>query len=127
MLAAFLGEQRRVGVELVNQIVAEMREELSRRARIAAHQAAPFAGLGHFSGRYTGGLFWRFTFAPGVDVIRLYQAAKERNVLVSPGWVFRCGAEAGAPEDGWMRVNVSCCEGNTLSRVLELLRVTATR
>ncbi len=27
MLAAFLGEQRRVGVELVNQIVAEMREE----------------------------------------------------------------------------------------------------
>ena len=27
MLAAFLGEQRRVGVELVNQIVSEMREE----------------------------------------------------------------------------------------------------
>lgn len=107
--------------------LAEMREELSRRARIAAHQAAPFASLGHFSGRYTGGLFWRFTFAPGVDVIRLYQAAKERNVLVSPGWVFRCGAEAGAPEDGWMRVNVSCCEGNTLSRVLELLRMTAAR
>jgi DNA-binding transcriptional MocR family regulator len=102
--------------------LAEMREELSRRSRIAAHQAAPFDRLGRFHGPYTGGLFWRFEFADGVDAMRLYRAAREENVLVSPGWFFRSDAVDGARADAWMRVNVSCCEGGTLTQVLELLR-----
>jgi DNA-binding transcriptional MocR family regulator len=105
--------------------LAEMRDELSRRARIAAHQGAPFASLGGFSGPYTGGLFWRFDLAPAVDPMALYRAARERNVLISPGWFFREGAEDRAAADAWMRVNVSCCEGATLTRVLETLREVA--
>jgi len=46
-------------------------------------------------------------------------------VLISPGWFFREGAEDGAAADAWMRVNVSCCEGTTLTRVLETLREVA--
>ena len=99
-----------------------MRDELSRRARIAAHQGAGFAELGRFSGPYTGGLFWRFELAPGLDAMALYRGARERNVLISPGWFFRSEAEESAAADAWMRVNVSCCEGTTLTRVLETLR-----
>src|SRR5262249_33820650 len=62
--------------------LAEMREELSRRSRIAAHQGAPFERLGRFHGPYTGGLFLRFEFAEGVDAMHLYREARERNVLV---------------------------------------------
>jgi DNA-binding transcriptional MocR family regulator len=103
--------------------LVEVREELGRRARIAAHQSEPFAGLGRFTSHYTGGLFWRFDFAKGVDAMALYRAARERNVLVSPGVFFRSDDE---PDDGerdaWMRVNVSLCEATTLTRALGILR-----
>ena len=105
--------------------LVEVREELSRRARIAAHQAAAFPELGRFAGPYTGGLFWRFELAPGLDAMALYRAARAANVLVSPGWFFRSDAEPGAAADAWMRVNVSCCEGTTLTRALEVLRAAA--
>lgn len=41
MLAAFLGEQRRVGVELVNQIVSEMREEQVTPTAVATSEMPP--------------------------------------------------------------------------------------
>lgn len=44
MLAAFLGEQRRVGVELVNQIVSEMREEQVTPTALTT-AAAPVDGV----------------------------------------------------------------------------------
>jgi len=44
MLAAFLGEQRRVGVELVNQIVSEMREEQVTPTAATPSSAMPAAG-----------------------------------------------------------------------------------
>jgi putative secretion ATPase (PEP-CTERM system associated) len=44
MLAAFLGEQRRVGVELVNQIVSEMREEQVTPTAATPSPAMPAAG-----------------------------------------------------------------------------------
>jgi DNA-binding transcriptional MocR family regulator len=103
--------------------LVEVREELGRRARIAAHQSEPFAGLGRFTAHYTGGLFWRFDFAKGLDAMALYRAAREHNVLVSPGVFFRSDDE---PDDGerdaWMRINVSLCEGTTLTRALAILR-----
>ena len=106
--------------------LVEVREELARRARIAGHQSEAFAALGHFASHYTGGLFWRFDFAPKIDAMALYRAARERNVLVSPGNFFRTDDE---PDDGvrdaWMRVNVSLCEGTTLTRVLGILRAAA--
>lgn len=47
-------------------------------------------------------------------------------MLVSPGNFFRTDDE---PDDGgrdaWMRVNVSLCEGTTLTRVLGILRAAA--
>ena len=100
----------------------EMREELSRRARIAEAQSAAFTSLGQFAGAYPGGLFWRFSFRPGVDAMRLYVAARRRNVLISPGAFFRF-EETGDVEtrDAWMRVNVSRCEGTTLQKVLTAL------
>lgn len=101
--------------------LGELREELSRRARIARHQAEAFAGLGRFSTPYTGGLFWRFDFAPGVDALALYKAAREQNLLVSPGCFFRSDGE-GAADDAWMRVNVSRCQGSVLTKALSLLR-----
>ena len=100
--------------------LAEMREELSRRARIAKLQSQPFARLGRFAGSFTGGLFWRFELAEGIDVMPLYRAAREANVLLSPGCYFHCDADPVAGRS-WMRVNVSRCEGDTLSRVLRLL------
>ena len=106
--------------------LVEMRDELARRARIAGHQSEPFASLGRFASLYTGGLFWRFDFAPKLDAMALYRAAREKNVLVSPGNFFRSDDE---PDDGgrdaWMRVNVSLCEGSTLTRVLSILRAAA--
>jgi DNA-binding transcriptional MocR family regulator len=103
--------------------LVEMREELSRRARIAEAQAAGFAGLGAFAGAYPGGLFWRFAFRPGIDAMRLYVAARSRNMLISPGAFFRF-EEAGDPavRDAWMRVNVSRCEGATLEKALAALQ-----
>jgi DNA-binding transcriptional MocR family regulator len=102
--------------------LTELREELGRRARIARHQSEPFADLGRFASPYTGGLFWRFDFAPGLDAMALYKAAKERNVLLSPGWFFRSESDEGRTDDRWMRVNVSRCETTVLTRVLTLLR-----
>ncbi|APR80074.1 Transcriptional regulator, GntR family domain / Aspartate aminotransferase [Minicystis rosea] len=102
--------------------LAEVRGELARRARIAKHQSEAFASLGRFATPYTGGLFWRFELAKGIDSMALYKAAREKNVLVSPGFFFRSdSAEIGA-EDAWMRVNVSRCEGNVLTRALQTLR-----
>jgi DNA-binding transcriptional MocR family regulator len=106
--------------------LVEMRDELARRARIARHQSEAFAGLGRFAQLFTGGLFWRFDFAPKLDAMALYRAARERNMLISPGCFFRTDGE---PDDGvrdaWMRVNVSLCEGTTLTRVLGILRAAA--
>jgi DNA-binding transcriptional MocR family regulator len=104
--------------------LTEVREELARRARIARHQAEPFGDLGRFASAYTGGLFWRFELAPGLDAMALYQAAREKNVLLSPGAFFRIEPDGGgsAREDAWMRVNVSRCEGSVLTQVLQLLR-----
>jgi GntR family transcriptional regulator of abcA and norABC len=103
--------------------LTELREELGRRARIARHQSEAFASLGRFASPFTGGLFWRFEFAPTIDAMALYRAARERNVLVSPGCFFRTDDEPGGAErDAWMRVNVSRCEGNTLTKVLGILR-----
>lgn len=106
--------------------LAEVRDELARRARIARHQAEPFAALGRFASTYSGGLFWRFDFAPRVDAMALYRAARDANVLVSPGCFFRSDDDAGGgARDGWMRVNVSRCEGGTLTKVLGVLRAAA--
>jgi DNA-binding transcriptional MocR family regulator len=52
----------------------------------------------------------------------LYKAAKQRNVLLSPGWFFRSESDDGRADDRWMRVNVSRCETTVLTRVLTLLR-----
>lgn len=102
--------------------LTELREELGRRARIARHQSEPFSDIGRFAPPYTGGLFWRFDFAPGLDAMTLYKAAKERNVLLSPGWFFRSESDEGRADDRWMRVNVSRCEATVLTRVLTILR-----
>lgn len=102
--------------------LVEMREELWRRARIAEAQAASFAHLGRFTGEYSGGLFWQFRFRSGVDVMRLYVAARRRNMLISPGAFFRFEeSNDGETRDAWMRVNVSRCEGATLATVLGAL------
>jgi len=98
----------------------EMREELGRRVRIAGHEAKAFEKLGRFTGTYTGGLFHRFDFREGFDVMKLYQAAREADVLLSPGHLFRT-VEGSAKDDAWMRVNVSRCEPTVLAKVLRIL------
>lgn len=100
--------------------LAEVRDELGRRARIAKLQSQPFARLGRFVASFTGGLFWTFELAPGIDVMSLYRAAREANILISPGSFFRCEPGPGSA-DSWMRVNVSRCEGDALAKVLRLL------
>lgn len=100
----------------------EMRDELSRRARIAKVQSARFASLGRFASPYAGGLFWRFQFRPDVQPMQLYVAARQRNVLISPGAFFRVEPTERDASDAWMRVNVSRCEGTALERVLTTLR-----
>ncbi len=106
--------------------LAEMRDELGRRARIAKLQSQPFAKLGRFRAEFSGGLFWRFELAAGIDMMRLYHRAREANVLLSPGSFFFHDNEACSPADeSWMRVNVSRCEGDTLSKVLRLLGAAA--
>jgi DNA-binding transcriptional MocR family regulator len=115
--------------------LTELREELARRARIARHQADAFADLGRFAGSYTGGLFWRFELAPGLDAMALYRAAREENLLISPGGFFRTEPECAPreairerdPRDAWMRVNVSRCEGTALTQALQILRGIAGR
>jgi DNA-binding transcriptional MocR family regulator len=102
--------------------LTELREELGRRARIARHQSDAFAGVGRFAGPYTGGLFWRFELAPGIDAMALYKAAREKNVLLSPGYFFRSEGDDVGRDDAWMRVNVSRCEGSVLTQVLQLLQ-----
>lgn len=100
--------------------LAEVRAELSRRARIARVQAAPFASVGRFRGSYRGGLFWQLELAEGLDAMALYRAAREREVLLSPGCYFHC-EEPPAPRANWLRINVSRCEGDALARTLRLL------
>jgi DNA-binding transcriptional MocR family regulator len=107
--------------------LAEMRDELGRRARIAKVQSEPFARLGRFAGPYTGGLFWRFEFADRVDPMALYHAGRRENVLVSPGCFFRNEAPTGDRGDAWMRVNISRCEGTLLTRALKKLEAAANR
>ena len=63
------------------------------------------------------------TFALGL-VLRyspLYRAARARNLLVSPGCYFRPVEDDSRADDRWMRVNVSRCEGTTLTQALKLL------
>ncbi len=55
--------------------LVEMRDEIARRARIARHQSEAFAGLGRFAQAFSGGLFWRFDFAPKLDATALYRVA----------------------------------------------------
>jgi DNA-binding transcriptional MocR family regulator len=106
--------------------LAEVREELARRARIALVQSQPFAHLGRFVASFSGGIFWRFEFAEGIDPMALYQAAKRENLLISPGAFFRIEAAPETPrEDAWMRVNVSRCEGDVLARALRVLSAAA--
>lgn len=100
--------------------LGEMREELSRRARIAQHEVRSFDRLGRFAGAFGGGLFQRFDFRAGIDVARLYERAREADVLLSPGHLFRPDPQA-TGDDAWMRVNVSRCEPTVLSKVLRLL------
>jgi DNA-binding transcriptional MocR family regulator len=100
--------------------LVELREELCRRARIARREAEAFTALGRFSGAFTGGLFHRFDFAEGIDAMALYRAAREENVLLSPGYFFRT-IEGSASDDAWMRVNVSRCEPTVLAKVLRML------
>jgi DNA-binding transcriptional MocR family regulator len=107
--------------------LAEMREELTRRARIARIQSEPFSSLGRFAGSYTGGIFWRFEFADRIDPMAVYHAGRAENVLVSPGCFFRSDAQAGDRSDAWMRVNISRCEGNLLTKALRLLQSAAKR
>ncbi|HEU4407330.1 MAG TPA: PLP-dependent aminotransferase family protein [Polyangiaceae bacterium] len=107
--------------------LAEMREELGRRARIARVQSEPFAKLGRFAGPYTGGLFWRFEFEGRVDPMALYHAGRRENLLVSPGCFFRNEAAEGDRRDAWMRVNISRCEGALLTRALKILEAAANR
>lgn len=110
--------------------LAQVRDELGRRARAAHQQSAAFAALGRFVHRYEGGLFWRFSLDPGVDMDRLYEEARARNVLLSSGSFFLpAGLPAGPPQVdvSWMRVNVSRCEGTALARTLGVLRELATR
>jgi DNA-binding transcriptional MocR family regulator len=102
--------------------LAEMRDELGRRAQIARVQAGPFGRLGRFAGPYAGGLFWRFQLDPSIDEMRLYAAARQQNVLISPGAFFHHEEPAVTLGQPWMRVNVSQCEGTTLTRVLTTLR-----
>ena len=48
--------------------------------------------------------------------MKLYVAARNRNVLISPGAFFRVHGEADEDaRDPWMRVNVSRCEGPALA------------
>jgi DNA-binding transcriptional MocR family regulator len=107
--------------------LSELREELGRRARIARHQSEAFAAVGRFASPYTGGLFWRFELAPGLDAMKLYAAAREKNVLISPGCFFRSEADDAGRDDAWMRINVSRCEGSVLTQVLQLLQGIAGR
>jgi len=102
--------------------MAEMREELSRRARIAKMQSEPFGGLGRFAGTFTGGLFWRFEFAQGIEPMVLYRTARQENMLISPGCYFRPAEDATGAVDGWMRVNITRCEGSTLTQALKRLK-----
>jgi DNA-binding transcriptional MocR family regulator len=101
--------------------LVEMREELGRRARIARSQAEPFQALGRFASPYAGGLFQRFDFAPDKDAMDLYRRARQKNLLVSPGCYFRPIEDKTSGDDRWMRINVSRCEGSTLSHALKLL------
>ncbi len=101
--------------------LAELREELARRARIARHQSEAFAGLGRFASPYTGGLFWRFELAPGLDAMALYKAAREKNLLLSPGCFFRSEGDEAGRNDAWMRINVSRCEGSVLTKAFQVL------
>ena len=53
---------------------------------------------------------------------RLYIAARDQNVLISPGVFFRFEDTTDhETRDGWMRVNISRCEGAALSSVLTTL------
>lgn len=105
--------------------LAEMREELTRRARVAKLQSESFAQLGRFAGSYTGGLFWRFELADRIDAMALYHAGRKENLLVSPGCFFRSGAPAADRSDAWMRVNISRCEGTLLTKALKILQTAA--
>jgi DNA-binding transcriptional MocR family regulator len=105
--------------------LSELREELGRRARIARHQSEAFSALGRFATPYTGGLFWRFELAPSIDPMALYHAARAENVLISPGCYFRSDGDDAGPDDAWMRINVSRCEGTVLTQVLQLLQTIA--
>jgi DNA-binding transcriptional MocR family regulator len=107
--------------------LAEMRDEIGRRARIARLQSQPFAKLGRFVASFSGGLFWRFEFSAGIDAMHLYRVARKENILLSPGCFFRCepGPDVADVNDSWMRVNVSRCEGDALAKVLRLLGTAA--
>jgi len=75
MLAAFLGEQRRIGVELVNQIVSEMREEQVTPTPISTPVSGnPFVGSA--------------TPAATIDLQRLLGDAEAARVLAAAGSAF---------------------------------------
>ncbi len=101
--------------------LTELREELGRRARIARHQSEAFASVGRFAGPYTGGLFWRFELADGLDAMALYKVAREKNVLLSPGCFFRSEGDDAGRDDAWLRINVSRCEGSVLTKAFQVL------
>jgi DNA-binding transcriptional MocR family regulator len=102
--------------------LTEVRAELGRRARIARVQAEPFGKVGRLKGAFRGGLFWQFELAAGIDPMALYKSARERGVLLSPGWFFHSEVPVPAARVQWMRLNVSRCEGDTLSRTLKTLQ-----
>jgi DNA-binding transcriptional MocR family regulator len=98
-----------------------LRGELSRRARLAQVQARAFADLGAFDGPYRGGYFLRFRFREGVDVLSLYDRAKERKLLIAPGAFFHEEAHDTA-DSAWMRVCVAQVDGQLLPGALKVLR-----
>jgi DNA-binding transcriptional MocR family regulator len=111
-----------VGSRAYDKHLKSMRDELVRRARTCSAQCGAFKSLGKLEGEYAGGLFWRFRFRAGVNAMKLYVAARNRNVLISPGAFFRVHAEQDEDaRDPWMRVNVSRCEGVALGTVLRAL------
>lgn len=111
-----------VGSRAFDKHLKSMRAELLTRARTCASQSSTFKSLGKLEGEFAGGLFWRFKFRAGVSAMKLYVAARNRNVLISPGAFFSVpGGDDDDAHEPWMRVNVSRCEGPALATVLRTL------
>ncbi|WP_394827758.1 PLP-dependent aminotransferase family protein [Pendulispora albinea] len=110
--------------------VEQVRAELARRAKLAAAQAKGFPDLGRLE-PYRGGLFVRFLLRPGLRALALYESAKARRILISPGEFFQSDGRVAPPPrtrrshpergGGWMRISVGVCDGDVLRDSLRTL------